>query len=171
MVVLGKFKDFIVRGNQNLSDVVKGKRYLRKCVGGDRYWSNQIPQHCLIKTWLDWSPIMCKMSQLFPKPDRYIVSWYTQIRHLKNVPVEDDLKDFIFGILKKACYTEFKNEECRWNVYNFEKDLFQRETEIRELLKSHVNLEEVILIWHIATTLCDKQTERAQQNEIEKELP
>ncbi|GLJ21277.1 hypothetical protein SUGI_0390750 [Cryptomeria japonica] len=165
MVVISKFQEFSSGGN----------RYLSEVVGGDRYWSNQIPQHCLIETWLNSSPIMCKLAGLFPKPERSIVSWYTKIWHANNVPVEDDLKDFIFKILKKACSEENSTEQCKQKFYNFEKDLFQGETEIQEVLKSHVNLEEVILIWHIATTLCDSKRietkkELPQKNETEEKL-
>ncbi|GLJ21270.1 hypothetical protein SUGI_0390610 [Cryptomeria japonica] len=165
MIVISKFQEFSSGGN----------RYLSEVVGGDRYWSDQIPQHCLIETWLNSSPIMCKMAGLFPKPERSIVSWYTKIWHVNNVPVEDYLKDFIFKILKKACSEENSTEQCKQKFYYFQKDLFQGETEIQEVLKSHVNLEEVILIWHIATTLCDRKrgkTEKKlpQKNETEEKL-
>ncbi|GLJ49126.1 hypothetical protein SUGI_1036360 [Cryptomeria japonica] len=68
-----------------------------------------------------------------------------------------DLKEFNFGILKQTCAQENSTEECKQNLYNFEKKLFQGEPEILKVLESHGNLEEAILIWHIATTLCYKQ--------------
>ncbi|GLJ21267.1 hypothetical protein SUGI_0390520 [Cryptomeria japonica] len=159
IVVVGTFQD-----------LVGGNRYLSKIVGGNRYWSNRIPQHCLIETWPNKSPIICKMAGLFPKPERYIVDWYAEIRHVHRLSVEDDLKDFIFEILRNAFNEEKSSEECRKKIYNFEKDLFQGESEIQEILKSHTNLEEVILIWHIATTLCDRERGSPQNNETEKNV-
>ncbi|GLJ20462.1 hypothetical protein SUGI_0372290 [Cryptomeria japonica] len=109
------------------------------------------------------------MADLFSKPERSIVSWYTEIRHVHNVPVEDDLKGLIFKILKKSC-SEDSIEKFKLNVYNFEKDLFPGETEIVEVLKLMNTLEETILIWHIATSLCDWQKGLPQNNDVEKNV-
>ncbi|GLJ21276.1 hypothetical protein SUGI_0390740 [Cryptomeria japonica] len=155
-------------------DIVGGNRYLSKVVGGNRYWSNQVLQHCLTETWLNRSPLMCKMAGLFPKPGSFIVNWYIKVRHTHSVPVEDNLKRLIFEILKETCSEKYSTEECKENVYNFEKNLFRGESEILKFFESHSNLEEVILMWHIATTLCDWQNENeielSQQNGTEKEL-
>ncbi|GLJ19064.1 hypothetical protein SUGI_0342220 [Cryptomeria japonica] len=133
---------------------------VQKFVGGDRYWSNGIHQHCLIRTCHNRSRFMWKMTKSIPKADNFIVSW-----HIHKVPAEEELRNFIFNILKRMCSPESDSETCRDGIYNFEEDLLKEEPEIRGIMSSHENLEEVILIWHIATTMCD--TRRESSEEIE----
>ncbi|GLJ50945.1 hypothetical protein SUGI_1084960 [Cryptomeria japonica] len=124
---------------------------VQKLVGQDRYWSNGIHQHCVIDTCINRSRFVWKMVKFFPNADCYIARW-----HIHKVSVQEELKDFIFGILEQKCSPQYDSETCRDVIYNFEDDLFKDKSEIRHVMPSQGNLEELILLWHIATTICDK---------------
>ncbi|GLJ10618.1 hypothetical protein SUGI_0131890 [Cryptomeria japonica] len=141
--------------------LVLGK--VRKVVRGDRYQSNRIQQHCLLQAWLNRPPLMWKKVGL--KADNFIVSGYIKLRHIHKVSVQEELNDFIFNILKVRCSVQNDSEACRDRIYNFEEDLFAEETEIINLWLLNGNLQEVILIWHIAATICDSRRESSEQNE------
>ena len=100
-----------------------------------------------METCLNRSRSVWKMVKFFPKVDRYIASWDTH-----KVCVREELKEFIFDIIKRKCPLQYDSETCRGVIYNFEQDLLEDEPEIKEVMPSHDNLEEVILVWHIATT-------------------
>ncbi|GLJ19048.1 hypothetical protein SUGI_0341940 [Cryptomeria japonica] len=135
--------------------VVLGK--VQKLVEGDRYWSNEIHQHCLIGSCFNRSRFVWKMGKILPKTDIYIASW-----HIHKVSLPEELKNFIFKFLKQICSPQIDIETCREQIFNFEEDLLQGESGILEVMSAHHSLEEVILVWHIATAICDMQTKPSE---------
>ncbi|GLJ28562.1 hypothetical protein SUGI_0562540 [Cryptomeria japonica] len=163
--VLLQDRAYIVMGEKQLQRMIEKKSgessaegsKVQKLVGGDRYWSNGIHQHCLIGTCVNRSRVVWKMGRILPKADIYIASW-----HIHKVSVPEELKDFIFKFLKQICSPKIDIETYREQIFNFEEDLLKGESEIMEVMSAHDSLEEVILVWHIATAICDRQTKPSE---------
>ncbi|GLJ19047.1 hypothetical protein SUGI_0341930 [Cryptomeria japonica] len=142
--------------------LVLGK--VQKLVEGDRYWSNGIHQHCLIGTCLNRSRFVRKMAKVLPNADIYFASWHTD-----TVSVPENLKDFIFDILKRICSPTKGIATCREEIFLFEEYIIEEESEIRDVVSAHDSLEEVILVWHIATTICDRHRKPSEMIQNENE--
>ncbi|GLJ13999.1 hypothetical protein SUGI_0223820 [Cryptomeria japonica] len=145
-----------------ISVLVLGK--VHNMIGGDRYWSNEIHQYCIIETCLNRSRFVWKMTKFLPKADNYITSWHTH-----KVSVPENLKDSIFQYLNFVCHPQKSVKLSREEIFNFDEDLLKDESEIRDIMSLHENPEEVILVWHIATTICDKQRKPSEMTENENE--
>lgn len=144
-----------------LSNVIKvyllalGK--VQNLVGGDGYRSNKIHQYCLVGSCQKRYRSLWNIVKFFPKANSYISSW-----QIYKVPFQEDLKDFIFNILRQKCSPRDDSETCRDAIYYFEEDLFEEDPEIKGFMSSHENLEKVILVWHIATTICHSDRQSCQ---------
>ncbi|GLJ19053.1 hypothetical protein SUGI_0342000 [Cryptomeria japonica] len=139
-----------------IAELVLGK--VQNVVRRDTF---EIRQHCLIGTCLGKSRFVWKMAGFFPKFNRHIVSVYIKVRHIHKVSVQDELKDFIFDILKQKISLQNDIEKCRRNIYMFEED------EFGIFKEGSYNLEEVILRLHVTTTMLDMK--RALLEQIEDE--
>ncbi|GLJ19052.1 hypothetical protein SUGI_0341980 [Cryptomeria japonica] len=128
-----------------IAEVVLDK--IQNVVGGNIYRNNGIHQHCLMETCLNSSPFVWKIAELLPK-DNFVVNGYIKARHIHKVSVEEDLKVCICDILQQAL--DFPDKKVlKIRIYE---EIIKISTEIKSRSD---NLEEVILLLHVATTICD----------------
>ncbi|GLJ57914.1 hypothetical protein SUGI_1390730 [Cryptomeria japonica] len=115
---------------------------------GNQYWKNVIPQYRVIDTCFKTkSSCIWKVARKYPRS--FIVLWYIKLRYTSATAVEDDLKQLIFQKLQNVCSPDEDIAICKF--YAFEACL-------SEDLKwaSKMDVEDLILTWHIATAICEE---------------
>ncbi|KAM0952402.1 hypothetical protein DsansV1_C03g0036011 [Dioscorea sansibarensis] len=131
-------------------------------------WSNSMAQYSLISFCLvDDEPSAFKTTlELMSMKD----TW-DKYRHTKYIPVTSELKEFIFEEIKgKASSAEDSKSYKRFSDYRGEWAL-QKKGYRKELGWSvEVELDESILLWHIATDLCYYSRENKQPEPVSNRL-
>ncbi|GLJ19049.1 hypothetical protein SUGI_0341950 [Cryptomeria japonica] len=126
--------------------LVLGK--VQNVAGGDTYRSTGIQQHCLMETCLNSSPCVWWIAGFLPK-DNFVVNGYIKAMHIHKVSLQEELKVFIFDILKKKI-SDLKGRREIQRIILL--GIIRTCTELNDHCD---NLEEIILILHVATAICD----------------
>ncbi|GLJ26878.1 hypothetical protein SUGI_0525620 [Cryptomeria japonica] len=117
---------------------------------GNKYWKESITQYsvidaCSSKWSFIWDWFQCD----------FIVPLFIKVFHMKGQPVEADFKRFIFQKLKAACSPDQEVATCRERVYGYDEWLATMDCKDLQWA-SNLDMEDLILTWHIATTICER---------------
>ncbi|KAJ0983637.1 hypothetical protein J5N97_011892 [Dioscorea zingiberensis] len=128
-------------------------------------WSDSMAQYSLISFCLADQPSPLKTTLEFIS----MKDTWDKYRHTKYIPVTSELKELIFEELKgKASSAEDSKSYKRFSAYRGEWAL-QKKGYRRELGWSvEVELDESILLWHVATDLCYYSDESKLSSEPEQ---
>ncbi|GLJ36017.1 hypothetical protein SUGI_0722480 [Cryptomeria japonica] len=115
---------------------------------GNKYWKDKINQYCMISARGQCFNCIWNTAK-FRWMRRSLVVFCS-----KKVKIEDKLKSFIFEIVRDKCSPEQSIQICRDRVYDHYEYLIRwKSQEMQEV--SEMQLEDAILVWHIATSICN----------------